>query len=432
MKILIIGSGGREHALAWKILQSIKVRQVFVAPGNGGMFHKLPNLTPVNIKATEVEELLAFALKEKIDLTVVGPENSLSLGICDLFKANGLKVFGPSKAAAQLESSKTFAKEIMQAANVPTAAYKAFKNFQAASEFIERTPWTQMVVKADGLAAGKGVVVCSDKATALSAVKDFMLNDILGFKVQDLLIEEFLVGPEVSVFALSDGNNVTFLGTAGDHKRLRDHDQGPNTGGMGVISPSPFFNDGDEEVVMNKIIKPTIAEMKKRGMPFSGVLFAGLMKTPNGYKTLEFNVRFGDPETQALMTLIEDDIVPLFLACADGVLHNTSIEMSPEKAIHVVMAAHGYPGTEGISVRSGDEITLPMELKSKIFFAGVDRKDGRLLTAGGRVLGLTALADSYEEARAKAYGDVIKINFAGAQFRTDIGVQGLTKEALRG
>ena len=204
---------------------------------------------------------------------------------------------------------------------------------------------------------------------------------------------------------------------------MRDHDQGPNTGGMGVISPSPFFTDGDEEIVMHKIIKPVIAEMKKRGMPFVGVLFAGLMKTSNGYKTLEFNVRFGDPETQALMTLIEDDIVPLFLACAEGVLHNTLIEMAPEKAIHVVMAAHGYPGTEGVAVRSGDEITLPIELKSKIFFAGVDRKDGHLLTAGGRVLGLTALANTYEEARAKAYSDVARIKFDGAQYRTDIGAQ---------
>lgn len=423
MKILIVGSGGREHALAWKILQSLKVGQVFVAPGNGGMFHKLPNLTAVNISATDIEALLAFALKEQIDLTVVGPENSLEKGLQDLFKANGLKVFGPSKAAAQLESSKTFAKEIMATANVPTAAYKSFKAFQAATEFIERTPWTQMVVKADGLAAGKGVVVCHDKATAFQAVKDFMVNDILGFKVKDLLIEEFLVGPEVSVFALSDGKNVTFLGTAGDHKRLRDHDQGPNTGGMGVISPSPFFTEGDDEIVMNKIIKPVIHEMNKRGTPFSGVLFAGLMKTPHGYKTLEFNVRFGDPETQALMTLINEDIVPLFQACAEGALHNTSIEMKNEKAIHVVMAAHGYPGTEGIVVRSGDEISLPVELKTKIFFAGVDRKDGLLLTAGGRVLGLTALAETYAEARDKAYADIAKINFNGAQFRTDIGVK---------
>lgn len=429
MKILIVGSGGREHALAWKILQSPLVKQVFVAPGNGGMFHKLPNLTQVEIKATDIESLLAFSLKEKIDLTIVGPENSLEKGIQDLFKANGLKVFGPSKAAAQLESSKTFAKEIMAYANVPTAAFKSFKTFQAAAEFIERTPWTQMVVKADGLAAGKGVVVCHDKATAFQAVKDFMVNDILGFKVQDLLIEEFLVGPEVSVFALSDGNNVTFLGTAGDHKRLRDNDQGPNTGGMGVISPSPFFTEGDEDIVMNKIIKPTVAEMKKRGTPFSGVLFAGLMKTPHGFKTLEFNVRFGDPETQALMTLIDEDIVPLFQACAEGVLHNTSVKMKNEKAIHVVMAAHGYPGTEGVAVRSGDEIALPVELKTKIFFAGVDRKDSRLLTAGGRVLGLTALAETYTEARDKAYADVAKIKFDGAQFRTDIGAQGLANGA---
>lgn len=421
MKILIVGSGGREHALAWKILHSPKVRQVFVAPGNGGMFHKLPNLTPVNIKATDVEGLLHFALKEKIDLTVVGPENCLSLGLQDLFKANNLKVFGPSKSAAQLESSKTFAKEIMAVSHVPTAAYKSFKTFQTASEFIERTPWTQMVVKADGLAAGKGVVVCPDKTSAFKAVNDFMVNDILGFKVQDLLIEEFLVGPEVSVFALSDGNNVTFLGTASDHKRLRDNDQGPNTGGMGVISPSPYWAPADHDYVMNKIIKPVIAEMNKRGTPFTGVLFAGLMKTPHGYKTLEFNVRFGDPETQALMTLIDDDIVPLFLACAEGVLHNTSVAMKNEKAIHVVMAAHGYPGTEGIPVRSGDEITLPVELATKIFFAGVNRSDSQLTTAGGRVLGLTAVADTFEKAREKAYADIAKIKFAGAQFRTDIG-----------
>jgi phosphoribosylamine--glycine ligase len=421
MKILVVGQGGREHALAWKILQSPKVKQVFVAPGNVGMLSKLPNLTSVDVKATDIEGLLQFAIKEKIDLTVVGPENSLEKGLQDLFKAKGLKIFGPSKAAAQLESSKTFAKEIMSAAKVPTAEYKAFKTFETAVQFIERTAWAQMVVKADGLAAGKGVVVCVNKAEAFQAVKSFMVDDILGFKVQDLLIEEFLVGPEVSVFALSDGNNVTFLGTAGDHKRLRDHDQGPNTGGMGVISPSPFFNDGDETLIMNTVIKPVVDEMKKRGTPFSGVLFAGLMKTSNGYKTLEFNVRFGDPETQALMPLIDEDIVPWFLACAEGALHNTSIKMKRDKAIHIVMAAHGYPGTEGIAVRGGDLISLPSMIDAQLFFAGVDHKDHQLVTSGGRVLGVTSLAETYTEARIKAYSNISQIKFDGAQFRTDIG-----------
>ena len=421
MKILIVGSGGREHALAWKISQSPMVTKLFVAPGNVGMTANLPNLTAVNIKATDVKALCEFALKEQIDLTVVGPENSLEKGIKDVFNSRGLKVFGPSKAASQLESSKTFAKEIMQAAGVPTAEYKSFKTFQTAVEFIERTVWTRMVVKADGLAAGKGVVVCHNKAEAFAAVKSFMVDDILGFKVEDLLIEEFLVGPEVSVFALSDGNQLAFLGTAGDHKRLRDGDQGPNTGGMGVISPSPYFELKDQEFTVNQIFKPVISEMKKRGMPFTGVLFAGLMKTPSGYKTLEFNVRFGDPETQALMPLINEDIVPFFMSCADGVLHNTSIAMKDEKAIHVVMAAHGYPGTEGTQVRSGDEISIPAHLKEQLFFAGVAKSDYGLTTAGGRVLGVTAVSETYGQAKVRAYSEISKINFNGAQFRTDIG-----------
>ncbi|AZZ36707.1 phosphoribosylamine--glycine ligase [Bdellovibrio sp. qaytius] len=421
MRVLIVGSGGREHALAWKISQSAMASQIFIAPGNAGMFDKLPNLTAVDIKATDVEALAAFALKEKIDLTVVGPENVLEKGLKDVFSKKGLKVFGPSKAASQLESSKTFAKEIMQAAKVPTAEYQTFKTFNAAVDFIERTSWTQMVVKADGLAAGKGVVVCANKAEAFSAVKSFMVDDILGFKVNDLLIEEFLVGPEVSVFALSDGNNVTFLGSASDHKRLRDNDLGPNTGGMGVIAPSPYFEIGDADLVMNQVMKPVIQEMKNRGTPFAGVLFAGLMKTFSGYKTLEFNVRFGDPETQALMPLIDEDILPLFLACSEDALHNTSVAMKSKKAIHVVMAASGYPGTEGIPVRSGDEITLPREMNGQLFFAGVAKESGVLKTAGGRVLGVTAVSESYGQARSAAYADIAQIKFADAQFRTDIG-----------
>lgn len=421
MRILIVGSGGREHALAWKILQSPKARQVFIAPGNQGITHKLPNLTAVDIKATDIEALLAFALKEKIDLTVVGPENSLEKGIQDQFSARGLKVFGPSKAASQLESSKTFAKKVMIEASVPTAEYQSFTSFQSAIQFIEQTRWTQMVVKADGLAAGKGVVVCTDKAEAFAAVKSFMVDDILGFKVTNLLIEEFLVGPEVSVFALSDGNNVAFLGTAGDHKRLRDGDVGPNTGGMGVISPSPYFASTDQELVMNQIFIPVVHEMKKRGTPFSGVLFAGLMKTSNGYKTLEFNVRFGDPETQALMMLIDEDIVPLFLACAEGALHNTSVALKSEKAIHVVLAAFGYPGTEGIPVRAGDEISLHHTIQGQMFFAGVAKLDGHFVTAGGRVLGITSIGETYSEARTKAYNSIATVKFAGSQYRTDIG-----------
>lgn len=421
MRILIVGSGGREHALAWKISQSSKVSQIFIAPGNAGIVEKLPNLTAVDIKATDVEALAAFAVKKNIDLTVVGPENSLEKGIKDIFSKKGLKVFGPSRAASQLESSKTFAKDIMQAAKVPTADYQSFKSFNAAVDFIERTPWAQMVVKADGLAAGKGVVVCANKAEAFSAVKSFMVDDVLGFKVNDLLIEEFLVGPEVSVFALSDGNNVTFLGSASDHKRLRNNDLGPNTGGMGVIAPSPYFEIGDADLVMNQVMKPVIAEMQKRGTPFTGVLFAGLMKTSAGYKTLEFNVRFGDPETQALMPLIDEDILPLFFACAEGTLHNTSVAMKSQKAIHIVMAAHGYPGTEGVPVRSGDSISLPSTTAGQLFFAGVSKENNTLKTAGGRVLGITTLCETYGQARSVAYAEIAKISFEGAQYRTDIG-----------
>lgn len=422
MKVLIVGSGGREHALAWKIAQSPMVEQISVAPGNIGMAQNLPNLTLVDIKATDTEALLQFALKEKIDLTVVGPESSLEKGIVDLFTQKGMKIFGPTKLASQLETSKNFAKEIMLAAKVPTAEYKSFDNFEVAVEFIERTSWHKMVVKCDGLAAGKGVVVCESKAEAFAAVKSFMIDEVLGFKVKNLLIEEYLVGPEVSVFALSDGNNCVFAGSAQDHKRLRDDDQGPNTGGMGVISPSPVFTESDRELVLNTIFKPVVQEMEKRGIPFTGVLFAGLMKTSEGYKTLEFNVRFGDPETQALMTLIDEDLIPWLLAVSQGEFTEVrDLKFKSEKAIHVVMAAHGYAGTEGVPVRSGDVILLSPTIDGQLFFAGVDMENNHLVTSGGRVLGITALAETYSSARKKAYAQIEKIHFEGQQYRTDIG-----------
>ena len=421
MKVLVVGSGGREHALCEKIAQSSLVTELFVAPGNSGIKKSLPQIQMVSLKATDIEGLLILALKEKMDLTVVGPEVSLEAGIVDLFEKNGLKIFGPSKTSAQLETSKVFAKEIMLAANVPTAQYKSFLTFATAVEFIERTTWTKMVVKCDSLAAGKGVVVCESKSEAFVAVKNFMIDQILGFKVTSLLIEEYLTGPEVSVFALADGNDVCFIGTAQDHKRLRDFDEGPNTGGMGVISPSPVFSKQDEVLVLNTIFKPVMTEMKNRGIPFKGVLFVGLMKTEAGYKTLEFNVRFGDPETQALMSLIEDDILLWFKACAEEKLSQlTSPRLSTKKAIHIVMAAHGYPGTEGREIRCGDEILIH-SIEHKIFFAGVTQINEKLVTSGGRVLGITALGETVNQAQIFAYSDIQKISFAGAQFRKDIG-----------
>lgn len=437
MKILVVGSGGREHALCTMCTKSPEVSEVFVAPGNPGMKKSLPKLNIVNIEQIQVDELLTFAINEKIFLTIVGPEVSLAAGIVDVFRKNKLLIIGPTLKASQLESSKSFAKEIMKKANVPTANYQEFFSSHEALSYVDSLPDQKMVVKCDGLAQGKGVIVCMSKSEGVKAVNDLMINNVLGFDVNHIIIEDFLEGTELSAFALCDGEDFTFFGTACDHKRLRNNDQGPNTGGMGVYSPANSLDEMDIQFINEKIFLPTLKTMKAEGVPFTGVLFAGLMKTKFGIKVIEYNVRLGDPETQALLPLIEDDMVAWFLAAAKSQLQEfkkvsrkTSPKFKNMKAVHVVMAAYGYPGTEGISIRSGDDLIFSPEFNLSpndyLFYAGVIKNSGQefLQTKGGRVLGVTSLAETYTFARSQAYNNISKIQFEGAHYRSDIG-QGL-------
>ena len=432
MRVLIIGSGGREHAISWAMGQSPKVCKVIVSPGNSAMKETLPNLQIESVEATNSAELLKLAIKEKVDLTIVGPEASLSSGIVDLFRENNLLIVGPTKAASLLEASKAFAKKVMMDAKVPTAGFAEFFDADLALKYIEESQNQKMVVKCDGLAQGKGVVVCLSKNEARLAVIGFMKEQMLGENVSHIIIEEYLEGMEVSAFALCDGESFTFLGTACDHKRLKNNDQGPNTGGMGVYSPAAIVSEKDIEWMNASVFKPMMTEISKRGEAFSGILFAGLMKTSSGWKVLEFNTRLGDPETQVLLPLMDEDILPWFLASAKGEIKKLQSElkrMSPKtkemKAVHVVMAAHGYPGTEGVKVRTGDSVkidsTFNLSPYDFLFMAGVEKNKNELKTKGGRVLGITSMAVTYTFARAKAYEYVSQIHFDGAQYRTDIG-----------
>jgi len=430
-KILVIGSGGREHAIAHKVLQSDRVSTVFVAPGNPGIESSLSRAKMKYIEAADNEALLKFALSEQIELTIVGPESALSNGLVDLFLANNLLIVGPTKKAGQLETSKAFAKKIMIEANVPTAGYAEFFNPEVALQYIHSQDDIPMVVKCDGLAAGKGVIVCQNKIETGNAVNALMKNKLLGDNIDHIIIEEFLEGIEVSAFALCDGNTFSFLGTACDHKRLLDGDKGPNTGGMGVFSPASIWKSEDELWINENVFGPMVKAMKKKGMPFSGILFAGLMKTKLGWKVLEFNVRFGDPETQVLMPLIDEDLFPWFHASASGNIAELQTKLgrpSPKKSnlvgVHVVMAAYGYPGTKGIKVRSGDKIIINDDFKPShldyLYFAGVDRVENNLVTKGGRVLGVTSLEENFQSARKNAYDLISKIHFEGSQYRKDI------------
>lgn len=431
MRVLVVGSGGREHALCHSLIQSSNVSKVIISPGNSGMTETLPELQIENVSATDIEGLLKLALKEKVELTVVGPEVTLSEGIVDLFKKNNLLIMGPTQKASTLETSKAFAKEVMIENKVPTAAHAEFFNSDDALKYIEESPAQRMVVKCDGLAQGKGVIVCQSKNEARVGVIALMKEGLLGENINHIIIEEFLEGIEVSAFALCDGSDFAFLGTACDHKRLRDYDMGPNTGGMGVFAPASIVTDEDEKWMSEHVFSPMLAGMKKAGTPFSGILFAGLMKTMNGWKVLEFNVRLGDPETQVLLPLLDEDLLPWLHASAKGEIKKLQSEtgrLSPlkksMKGVHVVMAAHGYPGTEGEKVRTGDSIhfnnTLNMTAYDFLFLAGVEKVGGIMKTKGGRVLGVTSLAETYTYARIQAYEHISHIHFEGAQMRSDI------------
>jgi len=421
MKILVIGGGGREHALGWKIAQSPLVTQIFCAPGNPGTAQLATNLP---IKVEEIDKLLGFAKSEGIDLAVVGPELPLSLGIVDLFREYGVKIFGPSRAAARIEASKAFSKDLMHKYNIPTAAYGVFTEIPAAEAFIRKTG-APIVVKADGLAAGKGVIIAQTEAEAIEAVQDMLSGNAFGDAGSRVVVEEFLVGEEASFLAITDGKFVIPLASAQDHKAIFDGDQGPNTGGMGAYSPAPVVTSEVHQKAMEQVVQRAVDGMAAEGCAYQGIVYAGLMVKEGEVKTLEFNARFGDPECQPLLMRMKSDLVPLLLAVAEGDLSKHSIEWHDQAAICVVMAAEGYPG----DYPKGDTITGIEAAEAvgevTVFHAGTAEKDGQLVTAGGRVLGVTALGNTVAAAIERAYQGVARISWRGMQFRRDIGKKAL-------
>ncbi len=421
MKILVVGGGGREHALVWKIAQSKRVEKVFCAPGNAGI-SRLAEC--VDIAPTDVDALLAFALQEKIDLTVVGPESSLVAGIVDLFIASGLRIFGPTKAAAELEGSKVFSKQFLQRQGIPTAPFKVFSDGKKARKYLESCA-LPVVIKADGLAAGKGVVVAATLAEAKAAVDQLMQS--FGEAGAQIVIEDCLPGEEASFIAFTDGKTVLPLPTSQDHKAAYDQDQGPNTGGMGACSPAPVVTPDIAEFVMNQVMRPTVRGLESEGRPYKGMLYAGLMINKGKVHVLEFNCRFGDPEAQPLLMRLKSDIVDIFDAVIDGRLDRVEMKIDPRPTVCVVMAANGYPG----EVESGQVIKgLRKGAESpgvEIFHAGTARRKGRIVTSGGRVLGVTAVGNTLKEAIARAYAGVERIRWTQCFFRRDIGEKALRR-----
>ena len=425
MKILVIGSGGREHAFAWKVAQNKEVSRVYVAPGNAGT---ATNPDMVNVPITRVDELLEFAQREQIYLTIVGPEAPLSQGVVDAFRATGLKIFGPTKAAAQLESSKDFAKAFMQRHHIPTAKYKTFTDAQKAHDYVI-AQGAPIVIKADGLAAGKGVVVAMDEAEAHAAIDAMLSDNKLGDAGARVVIEEFLTGEEASFMVMVDGKNILPLATSQDHKRLLDNDAGPNTGGMGAYSPAPCVTPDIHAKALREVIRPTVEGMAKDGIPYTGFLYAGLMISPDGnIKTLEFNCRMGDPETQPIMLRLKSDFVALAEHAINGTLDLAEAKWDRRFALGVVMACHNYPDTPSL----GDEISgLPKNVEDGyVFHAGTTLVDGKIVTSGGRVLCVTALGETVKFAQQQAYKMVDTIHFDGAQYRTDIGFRAIGKSVI--
>jgi phosphoribosylamine--glycine ligase len=424
MRILVVGSGAREHALAWKLRQEPSVDYLVCAPGNAGMPGAVASLDPLDTDA-----VVRFVAEHQIDLTVVGPEAPLGRGLADRLDAEGRRVFGPSRAAAQLETSKAFAKDFMQRHAVPTARYRVCSSADEAIASIRSGQFGEaLVVKADGLAAGKGVVVAPDRATAESAVRSAMVDRSFGDAGARVVLEELLQGPEVSFFVIADGEHYVPLLSAQDHKRIFDNDLGPNTGGMGAFSPSPLMDAALQDLVERDIVRPVLRGMAAEGTPFRGFLYCGLMLTADGPKVIEFNVRFGDPEAQVVLPLLDYPLSPLLLAAAEGRLSSPQAlkPSSPRVSVGVVLAAHGYPG----DVRSGDVITGLNDVArdcpdALVFFAGVKARGDELVTAGGRVLTVVAAAPSFDIAIARAYEAASKIHFDGMQYRRDIGKRAL-------
>jgi len=421
MKVLIIGSGGREHALAWQCSQFDEIEHVFVAPGNAGsaLENKISN---IQIDSEDIPGLIKFAQNESIDITIVGPEAPLVLGIVDEFHDKGLSIFGPSKLASQLEGSKAFCKDFLARNNIPTAYYDVFTKTAPAIEYV-REMGLPIVIKADGLAAGKGVIIANTFSEATHAINDMLDGNRFGEAGSRVVIEEFLIGEEASFIVMVDGNNILPMATSQDHKARDNGDKGPNTGGMGAYSPAPVVSNSVYKDAMEKVIMPTVNAMKKEGMPYTGFLYAGLMIDDNEkVKVLEYNCRFGDPETQPIMMRLKSNLAKLCMAATKGNLDQEQAEWDHQTALGVVMAAKGYPD----SYHQGDAIMLPdASSESKVFHAGTKLKDGNILSNGGRVLCATSLGENLEEAQEKAYKLVNKVNWDGSYYRTDIGFKGI-------
>ena len=418
MKVLVVGGGGREHAICWKISKSSKVSKIYCAPGNAGIAEVAEC---VNIKAMEFDKLAAFAKDNQIDLTVVGMDDPLVGGIVDVFEAEGLRVFGPRKNAAILEGSKAFSKDLMKKYHIPTAAYETFTSPEEAKKYLETSKYP-IVLKADGLALGKGVLICETKEDAMAGVNELMLDKKFGSAGNTIVVEEFMTGREVSVLSFVDGNTIKIMSSAQDHKRAKDGDQGLNTGGMGNFSPSPFYTDEVDAFCKKYVYQATVDAMKAEGRPFKGVIFFGLMLTPEGPKVLEYNARFGDPEAQVVLPRMKNDIIDVFEACIDGTLDQIDLQFEDNACVCVVLASDGYP----LAYEKGFEITGMENFKDKdgyyLFHAGSKfDENGKIVTNGGRVLGVTATGKTLKEARANAYEAKEWVNFDNKYMRHDIG-----------
>ncbi len=418
MKILVVGGGGREHAIIKKLKENKTVERIYALPGNGGI---AADAECVAIGATDLEKIAAFAVENKIDYAVVAPDDPLVLGCVDKLEALGIPCFGPRANAAVIEGSKVFSKNLMKKYGIPTAEYETFSDMDSALEYLKTAP-VPTVIKADGLALGKGVIIAQTRDEAVQAVKEMMQDKKFGKSGENIVIEEFLTGPEVSVLSFTDGETIVPMISSMDHKRAKDGDEGLNTGGMGTVAPNPYYTEAIAEECMNTIFLPTVRAMNAEGRTFKGCLYFGLMLTPKGPKVIEYNCRFGDPETQVVLPLLESDLLTVMQAVTNGTLKDTPVSFGSGHACCVIMASEGYP----LSYEKGYEITIPQQVSDSVYVAGARLENGRLLTNGGRVLGVTAVEASLEQAIAGAYEKVKKITFGNAYYRSDIGARALT------
>ena len=417
MKILVVGGGGREHAIIKKIKENKEVTEIFALPGNGGIAQ---DATCVNIGAKDIENIVKFALDNSIDYAVVAPDDPLVLGCVDALQEKGIPCFGPDAKAAIIEGSKVFSKNLMKKYNIPTAQYEVFDDMEKAIEYLQTAP-IPTVIKADGLALGKGVIIANTREEAIDAVRSMMEDKVFGDSGNNVVIEEFLTGPEVSVLSFTDGKTVVPMVSSMDHKRALDNDEGLNTGGMGTVAPNPYYTDAVAKECMEKIFIPTMNAMNSEGRTFKGCLYFGLMLTPNGPKVIEYNCRFGDPETQVVLPLLESDLLTVMQAVTNETLADIEVKFADKSACCVIMASNGYPK----SYDKGFEMTIPADINDNVYVAGAKLSDGKLLTDGGRVLGATAIADTLEDAIKKSYNMVENIKFENAYYRKDIGKKAL-------